>query len=142
MLLIPLLCSLYVRVSIDSVGLVRMCLPSSTVMPLPIHPRNEYNYFLLFTDNIGFARQCLVINPLPVSHRKEAAAYHHLNAGILALNVGHNFTSPVRRNRIGHHTAKSSGRSEISFSRFPWTSVSKVSAASSDPTSFTARISS
>ena len=52
-----------------------MGVPASTVMPVPITPMNENSYFLLGKDNIGFARQCLVINPVPVSHRKEAAAY-------------------------------------------------------------------
>ena len=46
------------------------------------------------------------------------------------------------KNRISCYTDKSSGRSEISFSRFPCTSVSSVSNASSEPTSLTARINS
>ena len=96
-----------------------MGVPASAIMPVPVTPVNENGYFLLGKDNIGFARQCFIIDPVPVSHCKEAAAYHHLNAGILALDVGHDFTSPVRRDRISHYTAKSSGRSEISFNRFP-----------------------
>ena len=96
-----------------------MGVPASTVMPVPVASVNENGYSLLGKDNIRLARQRLIIDPVPVSHCKEAAAYHHLNAGILALYVGHDFTSPVRRDRISHYTAKSSGRSEISFNRFP-----------------------
>ena len=41
-----------------------------------------------------------------------------------------------------YYTAKSNGKSEISFNLFPLTSVSNNSIASSEPTSFTALISS
>ena len=108
-----------------------MGIPASTVMPVPVAPVNKNGYFLLGKDNIRLAWKRLIIDTIPVSHRKEAAAYHHLNAGIFALNVGHDFTSPVRRNRISHYTDKSRGRSEISFNLLPSTRVFSISFISS-----------
>ena len=50
--------------------------------------------------------------------------------------------SPTANILWHYYTDKSSGRSEISFSRLPCTKVSSVSTASSEPASLTARISS
>ena len=70
------------------------------------------------------------------------AAHQKFNTGIFAFDVRHNLATAGRGNRISHYTDKSSGRSEISFSRLPCTKVSSVSTASSEPASLTARISS
>lgn len=68
---------------------------------------------------IRLSRECLVIDTIAVSQRKQVSPHHKFDTGVLALDVGHDLTPPLRCNRIRHYTDKSSGRSEMSFSRFP-----------------------
>ena len=142
MLLVSLLCSLYLGPPICFIGLTGMRIMTAAIMPMPIASMNEDSNFLSGEYNIRFSGQRLVIHTVAVSHRKQLAAHQKFNTGIFAFDVRHNLATAGRGNRISHYTDKSSGRSEISFSRLPCTKVSSVSTASSEPTSLTARISS
>ena len=142
MLLIALLCSLNLRPPICLIRLAGVSISAPTIVPMPIASMDKDCDFLLGEYYIRLSWESFVIDPIAVSQRKQILPHHKFNTGVLALDMRHNLAPPLRRNRIGHYTDKSKGRSEISFSRFPWTSVSNVSTASSDPTSLTARISS
>ena len=142
MLLISLLCSLYLGSPICFIGLTGMSIMTVTIMTMPIASMNEDSNLLSGEHNIWFSRQRLVVHTVAVSHRKQLAAHQKFDTGIFAFDVRHNLTTAGRGNRISHYTDKSSGRSEISFSRLPCTKVSNVSTASSEPASLTARISS
>ena len=142
MFLVSLLCSLYLGFPICFIGLTGMSIMTATIMPMPIASMNEDSNFLSDEYNIRFSGQRLVIHTVAVSHRKQLAAHQKFNTGIFAFDVRHNLATAGRGNRISHYTDKSSGRSEISFSRLPCTKVSSVSTASSEPASLTARISS
>ena len=142
MLLISLLCSLYLGFPICFIGLTGMSIMTAAIMLMPIVSMNEDSNLLSGEYNIRFSGQSLVIYPIAVSHRKQLAAHQKFNTGIFAFDVRHDLTTADRGNRISHYTDKSSGRSEISFSRLPCTKVSSVSTASSEPASLTARISS
>ena len=142
MLLISLLCSLYLGLPICFVGLTGVSIMTTTTMPMPIASMNEDCNLLSGEYNIRFSGQRLVIHTVAVSHGKQLAAHQKFDTGIFTFDVRHDLTTSDRGNRISHYTDKSSGRSEISFSRLPCTKVSSVSTASSEPTSLTARISS
>jgi hypothetical protein len=142
MLLVSLLCSLYLGPPICFIGLTGMRIMTAAIMPMPIASMNEDSNFLSGEYNIRFSGQRLVIHTVAVSHRKQLAAHQKFNTGIFAFDVRHDLATAGRGNRISHYTDKSSGRSEISFSRLPCTKVSNVSTASSEPASLTARISS
>ena len=138
MLLISLLCSLYLGLPICFVGLTGVSIMTTTIMSMPIASMNEDSNLLSGEYNIRFSGQRLVIHTVAVSHGKQLAAHQKFDTGVFTFDVRHDLTTAGRGNRIRHYTDKSSGRSEISFSRLPCTSVSRVSTASSEPTSFTA----
>ena len=87
-------------------------------------------------DEIGFAGEGSNMKPVPEAHAVNQAAHQHFWRCILRQDFPHVFGATLWI-EIVCHTAKSSGRSEISFNRFPLTIISSDSSESDSPNSFT-----
>ena len=88
-------------------------------------------------NEIGRAGQFGLMQPVSKSHPVHKTAYRQFSLGVLGPYPPHVFRTAFGANFVGH-TARSSGRSAMSFSRFPFTIILSISSESAKPKAFTA----
>lgn len=76
------------------------------------------------------------MEPIAESHAMNETAHQEFRRCVLRPDLPHVFGTAFWSEFVGH-TAKSSGRSEMSFNRFPFTIMFSASSESESPNSFT-----
>ena len=77
-------------------------------------------------DQVGLARQVLYMETEPETHRMAQLSDRHFRRSVAGADAAHVLRTPFWGKTIGH-TAKSSGRSEMSLTLFPLTMMFKIS---------------
>jgi hypothetical protein len=86
---------------------------------------------------IGLTRKFRYVEAVAKAHRVNNSADDKLWGSVLIPNAPHILRAAIGRKSVGH-TARSSGKSLISFKRFPSTIIFTRLAESSEPNSVTA----
>ena len=110
-------------------------------MLVPKTPPNFNDLLEPGKHQIGFAWKFLGMKPVAVAHSVNKLAHDQLRRRVFASDSAHVYGTPFWSKCIGH-TAKSRGRSAISFSRLPSTMILTKFAESSAPIRFTLAMSS
>jgi hypothetical protein len=98
---------------------------------------SHLNYFLQSRkDEIWFARKVRYVKPVAEPHRVNEPAHCDLRCGVLRSDLAHVFRAALRCEWVSQ-TARSSGRSEMSFKRFPFTMIFSASSESDNSNSLT-----
>lgn len=105
-------------------------------MLMPEAATNFYDFLEPGKDKIGLARKVGDMEPIAESHAMNETTHQEFRRCVLRPDLPHVFGTAFWSEFVGH-TAKSSGRSEMSFNRFPFTIMLRDSSESESPNSFT-----
>ena len=98
---------------------------------------SHLNDFLEARENeIWLAGKLRDVKPVAEPHGVNESSHGDLRCGVLCPDPAHVFRPALRRKRVSQ-TARSSGRSEMSFRRFPFTIIFRASSESDNSNSFT-----